>query len=110
MKETIESIRRQFEALIAKIDPTSPEMLRDRDYTTQLADCVARTYVMLNNGMCEVLDVCYTCADERDFLRHAMERFETIGEIDKSVEQFYFEFIERIGFVRRNIEAVLARL
>ena len=30
MKEMIESIHRQFDALIAKIDPLSAEMLQDR--------------------------------------------------------------------------------
>ncbi|MEJ2468128.1 MAG: hypothetical protein P8Y65_03745 [Campylobacterales bacterium] len=113
MKQTVEAIKRQFEALSAKIDPASAEMLQDRAYAMQLADCVAKTYVMLNNGMCEELEVCHTCAQQRDYLRDAMERFESVGqtgETNKETEAFYFEFIDRLKGIRENIDGVLAQL
>jgi len=113
MKKTVESINRQFEALSAKIDPFSAEMLRDRDYTMQLADCVAKTYVMLNNGMCEELTVCQTCAQQRDYLRVAMEHFETVvqcGEVSAASEAFYFDFVVRLERIKKNIGRVLESL
>lgn len=113
MKETIESVKAQFDALSAKIDPTSAEMLKDRDYTAQLADCVAKTYVVLNNGMCEELTVCRTCAEQRDFLRDAMEKFEAAAQLEKigaETEQFYFTFIDRLDTIKKNIEKVLSEL
>ncbi len=112
MREPVESILRQFEALLAKLDPTSVEMLQDRDYAVQLADCVARAYLMLNNGMCEAVDVCRSCAGERDYLRGAMERLETIGEtgeVDAAVKRFYFDFIARLDTIRRRIEMLLSQ-
>ena len=113
MKQTIESIKKQFEALNAKIDPASAEMLQDKDYAMQLADCVAKTYVMLNNGMCEELEVCHTCAQQRDYMRDAMERFEAVGQTgikDKETEAFYFEFVDRLNGIRENIDEVLTQL
>ena len=113
MKETVESINRQFEALSAKIDPASAEMLQDSDYATQLADCVAKTYVMLNNGMCEELTVCQTCAQQRDFLREALEKFEAVaqsGTLDADAETFYFGFVDRLKEIRENIRTVLDTL
>lgn len=113
MRETIESIKQQFEALGAKLDPTSTQMLGDPGYASQLADCVAKTYVMLNNGMCEELTMCQTCAEQRDFLRDALERFEAIahsGDIDADAEAFYFAFTERLGVIRSKIEQVLSGL
>ena len=113
MKETVESILRQFEAMNAKIDPASSELLQDHDYAVQLADCVAKTYVMLNTGMCEELTVCNTCAEQRDFMRSALERFETIaqsGRVDAEAERFYFGFVERLETIRANIRTVLASL
>jgi len=113
MKEMIESIHRQFDALIAKIDPLSAEMLQDRDYAVQLADCVTRSYVMLNDGMNSEPEVCCACAIERDTLREAMEWLEVIGqtgEVDEETEQFYFEFIATLGTIRRHIATALSRL
>ena len=113
MKETIDAIKKQFEALSAKIDPGSAEMLQDRDYATQLADCVAKTYVMLNSGMCEELTVCNTCAQQRDFMREALERFESIaqsGEVDAEAEAFYFGFVKRLNEIKENIQGVLSTL
>jgi hypothetical protein len=113
MKESIESIREQFEALNAKVDPTSAEMLKDHDYAVQLADCVAKTYLTLNDTMCEELSVCHSCAQQRDFLRDALERFEAIaqnGNVDASDETFYFGFIERLSEIRENIRVALASL
>jgi len=113
MKETVESIKRQFDALSAKIDPASAQMLRDRDYAMQLADCVCKTYVMLNNGMCEELTVCSTCARQRDYLRDAMERFEAVAqndEVDRESERFYFGFVAQLKQIQENIAAVLATL
>lgn len=113
MKETVESIKGQFDALHAKIDPASAEMLRDRDYAMQLADCVSKTYVMLNSGMCEELTVCTTCAEQRDYLRDAMEQFEAVahcGEVDGASEAFYFGFVAQLKQIRENIAAVLAAL
>ena len=113
MRETVESIKRQFEALIAKVDPVSAEMLSDGDYATQLADCVAKIYVMLNNGMCEELEVCHTCTRQRDYLREAIERFETVaqnGTLDTETETFYFGFVRRLDEIRENIRTVLGTL
>ena len=113
MIQTIESIQKQFEALSAKIDPTSAEMLKDRDYATQLADCVAKTYVTLNDSMCEELTVCHSCAQQRDFLRDAIERFETIaqnGNVDADDATFYFGFVARLGEIKENIRTALASL
>ena len=113
MKETVESIKQQFEALSAKIDPASAEMLKDKDYATQLADCVSRTYVMLNSGMCEELSVCHTCAQQRDYLRDAMERFEEVaqgGDLDAETEKFYFGFVAQLNKIKENIANVLGTL
>jgi hypothetical protein len=113
MRETIESVKRQFEALSAKIDPMTAEMLNDRDYTAQLADCVAKTYVILNNGMCEELTVCHSCAQQRDYLHNAMETFEAAaqkGSVTPELERFYFAFVEQLGVIRANIEKVLSQL
>ncbi|GEM_PF-2790200 len=113
MIETVESIRKQFEALAAKVDPASTEMLRDRDYATQLGDCVAKTYVMLNNGMCEELTMCRTCAQQRDYLRDVMVMFEEVGRsgvVTPRIEQRYFHFVEQLEEIRGNIAQVLAQL
>ncbi len=113
MIETIESIQRQFEALRAKLDPASTEPLRNKAYAQQLGDCVAKTYILLNNGMCEELTMCRTCAQQRDYLRNMMELFETVGEtgeVTPEVETNYFNFVERLGEINANIELVLAEL
>jgi hypothetical protein len=113
MRATVEAIEKQFEALSAKIDPVSAEMLADHDYAMQLADCVCKTYVMLNNGMCEELTVCSTCAEQRDYLREAMERFEAVaqrGEVDAESEAFYFGFVTQLKQIQENIAAVLTTL
>lgn len=113
MKQTIESVKQQFDALSAKVDPRSVQMLKDRDYATQLSDCIAKTYVMLNNGMCEELEVCHTCAQQRDHLRDALERFEAVaqnGQVDAAFESFYFSFVEQLKTIRANIDKVLAQL
>jgi len=113
MRATIEAARRQFEALLAKIDPESTQMLHDKDYTAQLADCVAKTYTLLNDGMCEEVAVCHTCAAQRDYLRDAMEAFETLaetGKIDAEAEAFYFDFVARIKAIISNIDEALAKL
>lgn len=113
MEKTIEAARRQFTALQAKIDPLSTQMLRDRDYVVQLAECVAKTYTMLNDGMCEEVSVCHTCAQQRDYLRDAMESFEALaetGEVNADVERFYFDFVARLRQIVDNIDAVLQDL
>lgn len=113
MRATIEAARRQFEALLAKLDPTSTQMLHDRDYVAQLSDCVARTYTMLNDGMCEEATVCHSCAGQRDYLRDAMETFDTLaesGEVDAQTEVFYFDFVTRLRQIVTNIDEVLTRL
>lgn len=113
MIETIEAIGRQFDALAAKTDPTSSRMLRDHDYAVQLADCVARTYVMLNNGICEELTVCRTCVRQRDYLRDALELFEEVartGIVNDEVERRYLEFEARLTEIRSRIREVLAAL
>lgn len=113
MRATIEAARRQFEALLAKLDPTSTQMLHDRDYVAQLSDCVARTYTMLNDGMCEEATVCHSCAGQRDYLRDAMETFDTLaatGKIDAATEAFYFDFVARLGEINANIGRVLQQL
>lgn len=113
MKQTIESVKQQFEALSAKLDPQSAQMLKDRDYATQLGDCIAKTYVMLNSGMCEELEVCHTCAQQRDYLREALETFEDVaqsGQVDAVFESFYFSFVEQLGTIRANIDKALAHL
>lgn len=110
MKETVEALKHRFDALSAKVDPTSCTMLRDPDYTTQLAECVANIYVMLNSGMCEELTVCRNCAELRDYLRQAMEVFDTAaqsGKIDNDLERFYFDFVGRLRQSGANLEAIL---
>ena len=113
MIETIESIKKQFAALAAKVDPASTDQLADRDYTAQLADCVAKTYVMLNNGMCEELTMCKSCAQQRDYLRGVMEMFEEVGEsgeVTDEVRRQYFRFVEQLREIETNIERVLSQL
>jgi len=113
MFETVEAVRRQFDALAAKVDPLSAGMLEDSDYVTQLGDCIARTYVMLNNGMCEELTMCRTCAEQRDYLRDVMVFFDEVGrtgQVTPDVERRYFRFIEQLSVIRRNIRKVLVEL
>lgn len=113
MKETVEALKYRFDALSAKVDPTSCAMLSDPDYTTQLAECVARIYVMLNDGMCEELEVCRSCAEQRDYFRQAMEVFDTVaqnGQIDDTLERFYFEFVDRLRQSGINLEGILRTL
>lgn len=113
MIQTIESIKKQFDALSAKVDPASTEMLADPDYTAQLADCVAKTYVMLNNGMCEELTMCSTCARQRDELRDVMVMFEELGRtgtVTEQVREQYFRFIDQLNEIEKNITGVLAEL
>lgn len=113
MKETIESVKGQFDALISKIDPTSASMLGDRDYTSQLSDCVARIYVMLNSGMCEEVTVCQNCAEHRDYFRQAMEVFEAAaftGNVDSDVIDFYFDFVRHLRSAQQKIDEVLSSL
>ncbi len=113
MLKTIEAIKKQFDALAAKVDPDSAEMLGDKDYAAQLGDCVAKTYIMLNNGMCEELTMCKTCAQQRDYLRDVMEMFEEVGrtgEVSETVRSEYRRFIDQLAQIRTNIEHVLAEI
>lgn len=110
MIQTIEAILHQFDALAAKTDPTNARMLLDPDYAVQLADCVAKTYVMLNNGICEELTMCESCAEHRDYLRDVLEMFDEVarmGVVDEEVERRYLQFEIKLYEIRSRIRQVL---
>lgn len=113
MRAAIETINKQIRALVATVDPVSTQQLRNRDYATQLADCIAKTYVLLNEGMCEELTVCRSCAQQRDFLRDTLSVFEEVartGSVSHTVEQRYYDFVLRLKEMQANIDDALARL
>lgn len=113
MRVAIEAIKKQIQALVATVDPVSTQQLHNRDFVTQLADCIAKTYVLLNEGMCEELTVCRSCAQQRDFLRDTLTVFEEVarsGSVSYADEQHYYNFVGRLKEMQVNIDDAQQRL
>ena len=107
MKQTIETAKTGFKAIKAILDDTLHQHNRlDNDFFDRLSDTVNATYVLMNDGMCEEVSMCHSCAQNRDRLYDMMSLLDgdTLRQADIAVQRHY------IDTFRENIDEVLLRI
>ncbi len=107
MKETIKKIERQFldirEIMGDELDVSA---LEDSRYLDRLSNCIDETYIVLNQGMCEELEMCHTCAKHRDILGTVME---TLNDLDSGANITDDVILELKDFVN-TLDDILVRI
>ena len=114
MKQTIEATKSGFEGIKKTLEDASHHSgSYDSDFFERLSDAVSATYVLLNDGMCEELSVCHTCAQNRDQLHDMMEWLDNEAAQPGSASEQHSHltsFSNDINEVLVRIDKVLAEL
>ena len=114
MKEMVESIRAKYIDVQRVIgNDFSINHLEDSAFVSKLNESIENAYIEINEGMCEEIKVCKTCAENRDNLREVMVMLEDIEEgatITDSVGDHFMAFSLELNQVLERIDGVLAEI
>ena len=111
MKTTIKEIEKNFKEIQSLIaGDFSASHLEDSTFLSQLNDLVSKTYIHLNEGICEELEMCHTCALQRDLLQKKLALIDDLDAgatlTDKVVSEFA-DFKNTIDDTLSRIDTVL---
>ena len=114
MKNDINIIKAKFEIIRTILgDSLSLADLSQPKYLKVLIDASENTYLQLNDGMCESLNMCKECAQKRDILKTYIQLFDSVelGEkLNDSAKEAIAKFPHIIEEIISKIDAVLAKL
>jgi len=85
----------------------------DAAFVDRLGEAVSATYVVLNDGMCEEMEMCHSCAENRDKLHDVMVLLEELGSgsvADATAKARLDAFESDVDSVLERIDTVLATL
>ncbi len=107
MKEIFENVQKKFRDLetflnraTIKKDLETPELL------AELNDTLSDTYVLLNQGFCENLQVCEKCVENRDQLRMLVEMMDQCEEKQALSEEAFAS----LNKFKQNIPEILHKM
>jgi len=110
----INIIKAKFEIIKTILgDSLTLEDLSQPKYLKVLIDASENTYLELNDGMCESLNMCKECADKRDMLHNYIQLFDSIelgNHLGNAIEKEIAKFPNIIEEIISKIDAVLAKL
>ena len=114
MKQTIENVKSCFLDIKSILGSGSDGgRFDDAVFVERLGDAVSATYVALNDGMCEEIAMCHSCAENRDKLHDVMVLLEEIGSgtaADATAKTRLNAFGNDVDVVLERIDGVLAAL
>ncbi len=114
MKQTIQKTKLGFEAIKKILESGLHQKgKRDADFFNELNDEITMTYVLMNDGMCEEVAMCHSCAQNRDRLYEMIELLEngTLLQGDEAFQHTHLSaFMRDIDEVLVRIDKVLASL
>ena len=114
MRETIEKIESKFlEIQEIMGDEFEVSNLEDSRYLEKLGSKIDETYIALNTGICEDLDVCHTCTQHRDILGEVMRTLNDLdsgANITEDVILEIKEFSTTVDDVLVRIKGILAQM
>jgi len=114
LKQTVENIKAKFLEVQNIIgNDFSINHLDDSQFVTKLSTAVELTYIELNEGMCEEIQMCHTCAENRDNLREIMVMLEDIdagATLTDAIGDHFMAFSLEINEVLKRIDGVLAEI
>ncbi len=114
MKCKIDLIKAKFEMIKTILSGSlSLEDLSQPKYLKILIDASENTYLALNDGMCESLNMCKECAQKRDILHNYIQLLDSIelgNQLTHSLENELLKFPKIIDDIIDKIDLVLAKL
>jgi hypothetical protein len=87
--------------------------IRHPKYLRSLIAATEKTYVLLNDGICESLEMCQECAKRRDMLMqylHLLDDFERGNLLSSSQTETLLNFPREIDEILKRIEHVLRHI
>ena len=114
MKEKIIEVQDRFIEIKTMLatDDLNTKLLDDK-FLEKLTDNVEETFVKMNEGICESAQMCYSCANQRDYLRDVvdlLEEIEDVNEIDENLNRDIVTFKSNIDETLGRIDDVLATI
>ncbi len=112
MESNINIIKAKFEIIKTILgDSLSLEDLSQPKYLKVLIDASENTYLQLNDGMCESLNMCKECAQKRDMLNSYIQLFDSIelgNKLSNTIEEEIAIFPKIIEEIIYKIDVVLS--
>ena len=112
MKTNIIVIKSKFEMIKTILGGSlSLEDLSQPKYLKILIDALENTYLSLNDGMCENLNMCKECAQKRDILHNYIQLFDSIELKEQSTHTMeeLSSFPKIIDEIIYKIDVILSR-
>lgn len=107
MKKIFESVQKKFRDLETLLNRTSIKKDLERpESLAELNDALTNTYVLLNQGFCENLQVCEKCVENRDQLQKLVEMMDQCEE-DQALSEEAFSSLQKF---RQNIPQILLKM
>jgi hypothetical protein len=114
MLQTVQNIDKKFQEIKQIIgNDFSATHLHDSGFVSRLREAVEKTYLLLNEGMCEELSVCKECARNRDYLQTMIVELENIENgdtITEAVEDRFVSFSLMLDDLLSRIKSVIGEL
>jgi len=112
MLSKINVIKAKFEIIKTILgDSLTVEDLSQPKYLKVLIDASENTYLQLNDGMCESLNMCKECAHKRDILHNYIQLFDSIElgkQLRNTIEEEIAKFPQIIEEIINKIDTVLS--
>jgi len=112
MESNINVIKAKFEIIKTILgDSLSLEDLSQPKYLKVLIDATENTYLQLNDGMCESLNMCKECAQKRDMLNNYIQLLDSIElgkQLGDTIEEEIEKFPKIIEDIIHKIDVVLS--
>ncbi len=86
-------------------DDLNTKLLEDK-FLEKLTDNVEETFVKMNEGICESAQMCYSCANQRDYLRDVVDLLEDIEDADEINDTLNADIVT----FKSNIDETLGRI
>ena len=114
VRSEIEKVKERFLEIKNIIgDDFSMHHLDDSAFVSRLAEAVEEAYIELNEEMCEELEVCHTCAQNRDNLREIMVMLDDIesgATITDAIGDHFMAYSLELDSVITRIDGVLEKI
>ena len=114
MRSEVERVKDRFLEIKKVIgNDFSTAHLDDSAFVSQLAEVLEEAYIELNEEMCQELEVCHSCAENRDNLREIMVMLDDIesgATVTDAIGDHFMAYSLELERVIGRIDGVLEKI